>query len=1179
MKIIRFFSECDFHFLMQTFRIMRITLFLLLLPVLHAFASDGYAQKTTISVEFSQIKLADAMDEIEQRSEFYFLYNEKLVDTDREISGTFKSQKISTILDNLFAETDVVYTITDRKIILAPRFLSAGQQQQKTITGLVTDQSGEPVPGVNVVIKGTTRGTITDINGRYAISDVPEGATLQLSFIGMKNQEIEVGTQLVINVVMMADSIGLDEVVAIGYGTVKKSDLTGAMAVVGAEDLDNIPASNIQQALVGKVAGAFITQSQGANPSGGVSIRIRGTNSLNEAANSPLYVVDGIPMVSTDINFLDPENIETVSVLKDASSTAIYGARAAAGVILVTTKRGKIGKGSVTFSSEFGSQSPYKYYNTLNSEEFYKLYESGWDTWEHLTGGDRTTKGAYQEFYSSAVYDSENKRSWYDINHQKDLLRDAAPWQKYSASVSGGSDKMDYYFNISYEDREGIVKKTFFERMALNAKVNYKISDKLQTGFNTNISYSEDSGNGGLNYKFGGYMASVYQPSIIPTYKHDTGDWVYPSQEWKVDPAYSIAPYRFTGFLANNFLYDLETSDNVTDDLKTMVKFYFDFRPIKELSFNTNVGIDFGNGQSKGIDYLKPAMYLNINNPNGMDNVSTSVWFGKRQSYVVNEIINYKKTFAQNHNLDATAVFELQHSYADFLSVTANGSTDNDLDQIGNQPKIDVFSPNGTLINPRSFGGMPNGRTRFASVMARVNYDYANRYYITGSMRADGSSKFAEGNRWGTFGSVALSWHIHKEAFFENFTDVISQLKPRFSIGTTGNQASVASFLYLANVTTWSGVYGPISAPGNIPTNSLTWETLNQWNAGLDVSFINNRINLSADYYRKKSIDMLGDVPLPISSGYNNAKGNLGSIENKGVDISLSTVNIAKRNFTWTTDFTLSANKNKILDLGVNADGSKIDEVITDKFIRKIGQPVSNYYLYSYDGVWQEDQADQITPQNSRAGHNQVGLFRIMDRQAEGEEGHGVINVDDRKMMGDPLPDFAGGFTNNFTYKRVSLGVVCTYAVGGRLFNQAKAMLQTGHRFQGSDRDFAKNHWTPENPTNKYQKQSVWPANATHQMSQDISHNSSHWLEDADYLRIANVSLQYQIPERICNYIGMQRASLGANVSNLHTFTGYSGLDPAADKGYGTGNPSVRGVDEGGYPPARSYVFNLRVSF
>ncbi|MFV0505577.1 MAG: SusC/RagA family TonB-linked outer membrane protein [Bacteroidales bacterium] len=1146
-------------------------------------ATPGEAQnieQVKVNIAVKTYTLKEFFSEVEQKSAFSFVYLEGEIDLNKSVTISNQAENFKDLLQEVATEQNLLFKVVEDVIVVknAEKNKATVVQQKvgKPISGVVRDDKGQPIPGVTVVIKGTTQGTLTDINGKFLLSEVPTDAVLAFSFVGMQSQEVKAAGKSTLDIRMKADAIGLDEVVAVGYGTVKKEDITGSVAVVSNDDIDNVPAVNVQESLVGKVAGAFVTPSQGANPSGGISIRIRGTNSLNESANSPLYVVDGVPMMGDLVGVsLDPQNIESISVLKDASSTAIYGARAAAGVILVTTKSGKIGKRQINASIETGVQTPSNYYDVINGCEFYDLFEKAWDQYEYFNPGqDRNTKKGYTDFYTPAVWDVENQRPLHDVEWQKTLLNETARWNKYSVSFSGGEERFDYYLNVSKEDREGIFYNTFFDRLSVNGKFSFKQSKKIKTGMTVNFAYTEKAGNSGLNNEFGSYMPTVYKPQIIPMYHPGTSDYVYASQEWKVNPDYNIAPYRTAGYVANNTMYDNVTQSNVGDNSSTLINMYLEYRPIKELSFRTNVSGDFGSGQTKNIQYLRPAMHLDVNTPNDIDDVSTSVWFGKRKSFVLNEIVTYTKALNEVHNLDLTGVFEIQSSYSDQLSVTASGSTDNDLDQISNQPTDDVYSPNGNLINKRSFGGAPYGRTRLASYMARLSYNYDRRYFITGTIRTDGSSKFAIGNKWGTFGAVAASWHVHNEDFFNKDSRIFSSIKPRISYGTSGNQASVSNFLYIPNVSQNTGVYGNILNPGNLANASLTWETVRQFNAGLDFGLFSNRLNIVTDFYIKTSVDMLGNVPIPISSGYGSVRGNLGSIENKGFELSINSVNIDKNDFTWTTDFTFSLNRNKILDLGENPDGSKIDEVIDGKFIRKVGAPVSNFYLYSYDGVWQLGQEDDIY---GPTGHNQVGLFRVKDRQAEGEEGYKVINVDDRRVFGTPLPTFFGGFTNIFRYKNLSLTAVCTYTVGNKLFNGTKMKLQAGHRFQNADRDFYNNHWSPTNPTNDYQKLSTFTSNNTYQQNANISSNNDHWVEDASYVRLNNLRLNYMFSRNLCSKIGLANLSVSVQATNLFTITKYSGLDPAADSGFSSGSSSRRGIDIGGYPPARTYMMSLKV--
>lgn len=1152
------------------FAMMKLITFILLIACTTANARNGYGQK--ISLSANDAPLAKVFHQIERQTHYQFLFFDADLQKAHHVNLRVKNATLQDVLQQLFKNQQLVYTISNSTIVVKRRQVPSTSLPaiipDVVVNGQVRDSAtGTPLIGVTIKVKGASIGTTTDENGQFSLN-VPDNAVLVVSYIGYNKKEIPVNGRTTFDISLSASTTSLDQLVVVGYGTQKKSDITGAVSVVEAKSIKDVPATNLQDALIGKVAGALIQQAGGANPTGGTEIRIRGINSLNGAANNPLYVVDGIPLFDNNLNTIDPDNIASVSVLKDASATAIYGARAAAGVILITTKKGEKGQGMVTASVEMGTQDPYKYYDVINSSQWYKLMESGWDTYEYLKPGvNRNNMKQYTDFFTPAIWDSANNRPLYNVVQQKTLLRINAPWKKYTAGISGGTDQMDYYFNIGYEDRKGIMVQSGVQRYSLSANVNYQVNDKLKTGFSLNASYVDNSGIGGLNDRFGSYFPTVYFPQFYPIKKAGTGEWVVPSQEWKVDPAYNILPFRgqYTG---TNELYDLTTSDNKNVSQRSIENFYFEYSPIRELKLKTNVGIDYNTSNNKSINYLKPAEHLNINNPSGMDNVSTSVYFDRQLSYVINETVSYDKSFGK-HNIDATGVAEIQNNYGEYLSITANGSADNDLDQISNQPQIDVPSPNGTIINPRTFAGSPTGRQRFASFMGRINYNYADKYFLTATVREDGSSKFATGNKWGTFPSLALSWKMHNEDFFEPLTKIFSQFKPRFSIGTTGNQASIGNFLYIPTVSTATGVYGNYAWPDNLANKNLTWESVRQWDLGIDLGLFNNRVSFSGDYYNKKSINMLSNVPLTVSSGYGSAKGNTGSIQNKGFEFTLNTINISNNNFSWNTDITFSLNRNKILDLGVDASGGKIDSVIVDKYIRVVGQPVSNYFLYSYDGVWQE----KDDPWGPR-GLNQVGLFRVKDRNNDHQ-----IDQNDRKIEGSPLPKFSGGFTNTISYKDVTLNVVCTYMVGNRLFNNVKPYLESGHMLINVDQAFYKNHWTPSNPTNDYQRMSTMANNASHFQSADIDLANDHWLENASFLKIAAVNLYYNIPKRVISFIGLKSARLGFTATDLFTFTKYSGLDPETDGRIASGDPSVAGVDNGGYPAARTFLVHLNLNF
>lgn len=1151
------------------FRMMRNTVLALFIFAGTAFATESYSQTMKVTVVANNISTGKVIHEIEKQTDYLFVYDVNEVNLKRNVKVNAQDKPVAEVLNKVFEGTDIYYAMEGKNIMLMSKASPSVKQTDSKITGHVVDTKGEPIIGATIKEHGTSNGTITDFDGNFTLN-VSVNAIIEVSYVGYQTQKMKAQIGKLLAVTLKEDTEVLDEVVVVGYGTQKKSDLTGSVTMLNSKDLTNMPATTITDALVGKIAGALVQNTSGANPSGGTTIQIRGVNSLNSAANEPLIVVDGVPLFDSNLNSIDPQNIESVNVLKDASSTAIYGSRAAAGVILVTTKRGKEGDGKISISINQGLQKMYKNYDVTDAATSYRVFESAWDTWEALAPEgvvrDRNKQKAYNDYYSPVLWDSELGRPVNDIDWKNSLVRDAAHWQKYSVGFSGGSKKVDYYINLGYEDREGIMINTDFSRITLSSNVNYAVKENVKIGLTTNISYTENSGISGLNDRFGTFMPTVYQQPWIPGYD-ENGELIVARYMFKVDPAYKLTPLQNT-YAAENHLYNVLTQSHTGESHRVISNFYFDWKPIEGLSLKTNVGFDLGARKNKDIQYLQEKKYLEINNPSDRDMVSTQVHFTQKRNWMMNETVTYDKVFGKHH-LNATGVFEIQENYSEFLRLKASGSTDNDLDQINNQPTTDVLSENGIVKNPRSFNGAPEGRLRLASFMLRVNYSFDDKYLLTATVRRDGTSRFARGNQWGTFPSIAASWKINHEKFWNKMPEKFNSLKLRASYGLTGNQASVASFMYLSNIGLGNGNFGSIYTPSNIANPDLTWETLKQFNVGLDMGFFNNRLQLSADYYHKTSSDMLGDVPLTVSSGFTTAKGNIGSIRNTGFELSVNSVNIVTRNFTWSTNLSLSHNKNEILDLGKDADGSVINDVIVDRYIRTVGEPVSNLYLYEIEGVWQLDSSEKPWGPN---GFNDYGLFKIKDQNDDGK-----IDTEDRVRKGSPEPKISGGFTNTFTYKNFSMNVVCTYMLGNKLYNIPKAYHNWGHPQHVKDWSYAKNHWTPDNPTNEYERASTDLNRVGHLNGPSLS--SDKWLEDASFLKIANLNFSYSFPKKWLTPIGLSAASLGLSVSNLYTFTKYSGLSPETDGGALTGNPSQRGVDNGGYPEARTYMMNLKVNF
>lgn len=1047
-------------------------------------------------------------------------------------------------------------------------FISA-QAQGMEVSGTVIDgQSGETLPGVNISVKGTTRGTVTNAEGKYQVSVESPSDTLIFSFVGFKTQQIPINGRATIDVELQQQSLRGEELVVVGYGQEQRSDLTGSITNLSENDLEEVPASNIQDALAGKIPGVSVQQSGGSNPTGGSSIRVRGINSTNKSANSPLYVIDGVPLVDANLNAISPDNIESINVLKDASATAIYGSRAAAGVVIVTTKSGRPGETEISVSIEYGIQQITKTYDLINSQQWYDLMEQGWSLYEQNNPSvDRNNDRRYTDFFTSGIYDAENSQPLYNTNWQEALLTDQAPWSKYQMGVSGGTEDARYYVNLGYENREGIMVDTDQERLSLSSNFSVDVRDNLEVGLTANGSYVNAHTIGGLNNRFGTFMPTVYKPQWVPMKKD--GEYVVASREWVVDPEFDIIPYRGR-FEGENQRYDVETRNNKNARFRVISSFSLNYEPIKNLQLDTNLGLDIISNSYKNTGYLQPKKYFE-QIPWAIDNVSVDRQFARKFNYTVDQTATYQNQF-ESHTVKGMVGFSMQVHNRDFLQLQVNGATDNDLDQISNQPNSDVEAPAGNVINRRdNFSGIPGDRLKLASYFTRINYDYDKRYFFTGTLRRDGSAKFAPGYRWGTFPSVSAAWNITNEDFMDDRLPFLNQLKIRASYGETGNQASVSSFNYLSLIGFGTSSYGKYSFPSNIANSSITWESVDQTNIGLDISLLNNRVELSADYYNKKTTDMLGQVPLTPSSGFGSAQGNVGKIENKGIELSLNTTNISTSDFNWQTSATFSLNRNKILDLGSNPDGSKRDSLITGTFIQRVGQPISEYYLYEFDGIWQEDPP---SGNSFPSGYRQAGKMKIKDHN-----GDLAYNQEDRVVKGSPLPDFSGGFTNTFRYRNMSLQVVATYMIGNKLLNNTAGYLNNGHPLLQKSQDFYENSWTPENGNNKFESMSTLATNRHGLRATTLMLTMDRWLEDASFLKIRSINFDYQLPQNITDAFDVKGITIGASVTNVYTFTNYSGLDPETDGAIASGNVAFRGVDNGGYPSARSFILKFKMNF
>ena len=1008
MKKNIFFYECDFHCLIKTFRIMRVTFLLLLVSILQTFANDAYSQKTKLSFNFSNKKLVDALDEIEQHTGFYFLYNDNLIDTDRKIDLSVDDQTIDKVLDRLFSGTDIKYTITDRKIILTPGYLTASLQQQNSVSGKVTDSSGASLPGVTIVLKGTTQGTITDVDGNYSIMKVPSDATLVFSFVGMKTQEIPIAGRSAINVTMKEDAIGLEEIVAIGYGSMQKSDLTGAISSVSAKELSTIQASNVLVQAQGKLAGVDIVSSDGT-PGSQQTIRIRGNRSIN-ANNDPLFIVDGIP-TTQGINDFNPGDIESMEILKDASSVAIYGSRGANGVILITTKRGKKGSVQISYNGYAGVEKQFENINKMNGQQFleYKRVANGLG--KNNNSQDESLLGALYENYINGVetdYIDEIYRDGFQTNHQ--------------LSASGGNEKISYYLSGSYFKEEGVLKKTDYERYSLRVNLDVKLTEKIKVGLS--FTASKDLRNR-MDADDPTTSAIHYVP-ITKAYDDEGNIIPYPN------PDEALTANPLSNFAPNQYVDE-------TKGFRMFSNLFGEYKIINDLTYRLNVGTDMlysRRGQFTG-DYTGSTPVGSIDNSNIF-------------SYTLENILTYDKIIG-DHSFNVVGLYSIQSNSTENSSLSAKGIP----------ITRSTFYALGTA---ETITGIGSSLTDWGlmSYMGRINYKFKDRYLITVSGRSDGSSRLAEGNQWAFFPAASVGWIISEEKFMN--IPALSFLKLRAGYGSVGNTA-IDPYQTQGGLARSAYVFGDDSAFGyqldGIANPELSWEISRTLNVGLDFGLFENRISGNLEIYNTRTNDLLLQRLLPTTSGFESVIENVGSTKNRGWELTLSANLINNPSgLKWNIDLNLSSNKEKIVEL---FNGST-DDVGNNWFI---GYPINTFYDYVFDGIWQTEEADKAAEIGQAPG--QIKIKDVNGRDENGvltNQPDGQIDSDDRAILGSGVPDWTGGITNTLFYKGFDFSM-SIYVRQGQMLESNYHDLG-GNNWEGRRANLNFNYWTPENPSNEY---------------------------------------------------------------------------------------------------------------
>ena len=1063
----------------------------------------------------NNVKLDKILNEIENQTDYLFIYNNQ-VDINKITSVKVKNEAVAQVLDRILSGTGINYELEGTHIILTTEAIKDlhAQQQAKTVTGTVTDVSGEPIIGANIRIKGTTTGTITDIDGNFSIKAEPQ-SVIEVSYIGYLTQETVINNQKSIRFLLKEDTKTLDEVVVIGYGVQKKADLTGSVANINTEKLNTQSNANIGQALQGKIAGVDIV-SQGGAPGSGTRIMVRGIGTLNNA--SPLYIVDGMYMNSID--HINPNDIASIDVLKDASSAAIYGSRAANGVIIVTTKEGSNteGKPIIDLSVTLGISTASKFLDMLDAKG-----------WAEVTTIARQAIGKPA---LDMATDLANKpdNDWQDIMFRPALM------QNYNLSVKGGGKYSTYYTGLGYFNQDGIVKGTNYQRYNIQSKNDYK-RGIFSAGTNLIISFSHDKP---LHQELRGGMIGTILQSVPTLEKYDD------TREGGYGGTYGDVvniPHPLA-------IIDDNIMDRYNENVKIFANLYAQIELFKGLKYKLNLTPDFSFERYKN--------YLNKYDFGLATNSITQLTERqrRRRNILVENLLTFDRTFGE-HKISALAGYTYQDSRFRHIQAYGEGLPQG-------LEEIDAATTN------RSNEGN-SWRSVLTSILGRVFYSYQNKYLFTATIRRDGSSKFGKNNRYGYFPSFSLGWNVAEEKFMEN-VHWLDQLKLRGGYGVLGNQ-EIDNYQYSSTITTGinypDGNGGLLQGafPKNFANPDIKWEETAMTNVGIDFMAFNNRLSLTADYYVKNTKDILLTVPIPISSGgANDPIRNAGKIRNNGFEFNLGWMDQPNPDISYGINLIGSFNKNKVIAMGSESGsikgGSTNQNITTSE--TKAGYPIGGYWLISTAGYFNsQEEVDAYAKDGKKIQPAaEPGDIKFVDANNDG-----VINDDDRVFQGSPFPDFTFALNGNMRYKNFDLSIGLQGVLGNKIYNATRQTLEDvtkGSNFLASCLDY----WTPEN------KNASHPRLTWDDPNRNTRAESDRYLENGSYLRLRSVQLGYTFPQTWFKG-AIQHARVYINAENLFTITSYSGYSPDVN----ADNANYRGFDNFIYPTNRTFMLGLNVTF
>ncbi len=1098
------------------------------------------AQTPRVTLNLNKAPLKTVFASIQDQTGYTFSYGESLVKNAKDVDLNVKDADLEATLAELSRASNLDYRVVTDDIILVSANkvadttnVSDSSSKSVNVSGTVVDETGEPVIGASVFVKGTQVGTSSDYDGNFTIKNVKEGDRLTITYIGYLPQEIVVKNDAPLTVRMEPSATNLDEVVVVGYGVQQKSRTTGSIAHLKADDLSNIPVASFEQAIAGQLPGVQVMQQSGT-PGKSATIKIRAASSIT-AGTEPLYVIDGFPTSSDDMSNLNPEDIASIDVLKDASSAAIYGSRGANGVIIITTKKGSEGKPKVTARAYFGYQQVAKKVDLMDAYEFASFVATARNNL-HLSQNpanqitdDNSKRNKKARIPDYLVPYLDGQKGLTNTDWQDEIFR-TAPTQQYTLGVSGATERVSYYISLDYLDQDGVIENTGFKRFGGRSNLSVKVHDRVSVDFNVAPSYAvKDRVSEGTHKNDGVVLMTMIANPAANAYNEDGsvayGDIIDKGLTWGTAAIES----------------PLATAVAIKDRLKIfnlLSNINLNVNILKGLDFKSNLGLSYNKIDE---DYFRPST-LGGYNKAAPSKASGKYWGYTTTNWVWENTLTYNLSF-DRHDINLLAGISAQHESVKRVEMTAS-----------DYPNDNITSLNAGIVND---GLTTDTAWSLMSYFFRVNYAYANKYILAASIRRDGSSRFGKNNKYGTFPSVSLGWRMIEENWMKA-QNVFSDFKLKVSYGATGNfqipNYSAYSLLktanYIQNGTIVNGLY-----PSTAPNPEIGWEKARQWNYGVDMSFFHNRLSLYIDYYTSITDGLLLDVPVPGHTGFTTSLQNIGKVSSHGVEFTVN-ANVGSKDFSWNPALNFSMNRSTVKNLGPDQD-----QILSGVNLTKIGGQVGEYYVYNILGVFKDQEELDSYPHHKSA---RVGSYKYEDVNDDGK-----IDDNDRKVMGSYHPDFTVGFNNSFRYRDFDLSFMMQWVQGVDIFNQQNSFLINEEGWGIGSKKLIGNWFSADNPNAKYAEPSASPADKLYE-------TSNYMIEDGSYLKISNITLGYSLPKKLLKRCGIEKTRFYFTAHNPFTFTNYSGYNPEVSS---SKDPLCPGIDYGGYPVTKSYVIGVSLTF